>query len=77
VGRFQLWNHAAQRYLHPEYSDSTVSTTAIEWDVPVAFTATSMYVRVNTAATGTGNQQAEDDYPNLRDHLGLFGWVEV
>jgi len=47
--------NAAQRYLHPEYSDSTVSTTAIEWDVPVAFTVTNMSVRVNTAGTGTGS----------------------
>jgi len=49
--------------------------------VPKDFTISSLKADgvavVMTMEVTTGNQQAEDDYPNLRDHLGLFGWVEV
>lgn len=47
--------NAAVRYLHPEYSDSAVSTTIIEYEFTHAVTLSLMRVRANGAGTGTGN----------------------
>lgn len=43
------------RYLAPFYSDTSVITSLVEFDTPVAFTAKSLYVRVAVAGTGTGS----------------------
>lgn len=47
--------NAAVRYLHPEYSDSAVSTTIIEYEFTHSVTLSLMRVRANGAGTGTGN----------------------
>lgn len=34
--------NAAQRYLFPEFSDTSVTSNVVQWTVPVAFTAVAM-----------------------------------
>lgn len=42
------------RYLFPFHSETTVSATAVEYDIITPVTLTSLRVRVNTAGVGTG-----------------------